>query len=666
MAFRSQGFRLNFINRLTDRNSERAAWEAFVNQHKLLPSVPAHIGRSWARCWSMLDPHQPPQTSRLGSDHLLSAQVANFEQLLIARPIMEDIYQYIEGSQTCVVITNSAGYILDMLGDQEILEKINSLHLDRGASLAESQVGTNAFALAILERFPVQVYGYEHYLDAMHEFSSSAAPIFDLTGNPLGVLGVLTILDSHHQHSLGLVAAGARAIENQRQADHLLNEQNRQLGSLNAILASIDEGILVWNTEDLIIHANRAANQVLNLADEELTGTMLPDLIAFPPNVRQALAERRQVTNIEANLTVRGQPHTCVISIRYIPAGRGISGCVVILRSARDVRKLVNLQLGTLASFTLDNLVGESPQMRRVQRAAATAAAARASILVYGESGTGKNLLARAIHNESPFREGPFLVFACNAIPGELVISELIGLDQALPGEQGTSRPGKFELAESGTIFFKDVESLPYEAQTILLNVLELGIVQRLGSRFPTPVDVRVIASTSISLQEMVNKGSFRPDLYYRLSPFEIQLPPLRERIQDMPILVENLLGRYKRSQTDTMKVAPQTLDLLRSYHWPGNIRELEGVLERAIAQAGRSGRLQPEHLPEFIRHPETAASQVPKVVPLDEVERQELIRAARAYQGNLTQMARALGIGRTTVWRRLKELEIPIDDYRI
>lgn len=666
MAFRPQGFRLNFINRLTDRNSERAAWEKFVTQHKLLPGVPAHIGRSWARCWSLLDPFQPPQTSQLGSDHLLSTQVASFEQLFIARPIMEDIYQYIEGSQTCVVMTNAAGYILDILGDKEILEKINAMRLDRGASLAESQVGTNACALAIQERMPLQVYGSEHYLAALHDYSSSAAPIFDLTGNPLGVLGLLTTLESHHPHSLGLVAAGARAIENQRQADHLLNEQNRQLGGLNAVLASIDEGILVWNTDERIIHANRAANQILGIPQTELMGTQLTELISFPDQIKEALAQRKTLTTIEINLSVQGRPHPCVLSLRYIPAGRGISGSVAILHNPKDVRKLVNLQLGAQASFTLENLVGESSQMRRVQRAAQTAAAARASILIHGESGTGKNLLARAIHNESPFREGPFLVFACNAIPGELILSELVGLDPSLMHENASSRPGKFELAEGGTIFFKDVEALSYEAQTILLNVLELGIVQRLGSRTPTPVDVRVIASTSADLEKLVAKGSFRPDLYYRLSPFEIRLPALRERIQDLSFLIENVLGRFNRSQVSQMTVAPQTMTLLRSYHWPGNIRELEGVLERAVAQAGSSTVLEPDHLPEFIRQPDQQHSQVPEILPLEEIERQELLRAAQVYQGNLSQMARALGLGRTTVWRRLKDFEIEIDEFRM
>lgn len=665
MAFRPPGFGLKFINRFSNRKEEHNAWETFVTQHKLLPDVQPHIGRSWLRCWSLLDPNQAPTPNRLTSDHLLSTQVANFELLLIARPVMEDIFQYIEGTETAVVIVNSAGYILDMLGDQEILKEIGEIGIVQGYSLTENHIGTNAFALAIAERMPMQVSGSEHYLAKLHDLAESASPIFDLNGNPMGAIGMINFQATHHPHSLGLVVAGARAIEGQRQADHLLFEQNQQLGGLNAILSSIDEGILMWNTEGIIIHANRAANRVLQIEQEALTGKKISEFLRFPSFVQAALRDRKPLSNIEANLEAYGRRAACVISLRYITTGRGISGCVVILRSTQEVRKLVHSQVGAQATLSLDNLIGDSTQMRRVRRAAETAAAARASILIRGESGTGKNLLARAIHNHSPQREGPFLLFACNAIPSELIISELEGVDITASAGKTVSRPGKFELADGGTIFMKDVEALPLEAQTILLNVLELGIVQRVGSRTPIPIQVRVIASTSADLEKLVSEGSFRSDLYYRLSPFEIQLPALREHMEDLPLLVESILERINRFQKNPISVAPETLAALRSYRWPGNVRELEGVLERAYAQADQSPLLQTEHLPENVRKPEFYNRVLLDVPSLNEVEEQAILRAARVCNGNLSQMARLLGIGRTTVWRRIKDLEIPIEQFR-
>jgi DNA-binding NtrC family response regulator len=273
--------------------------------------------------------------------------------------------------------------------------------------------------------------------------------------------------------------------------------------------------------------------------------------------------------------------------------------------------------------------------------------------------------MARAVHNHGPQREGPFIVFACNAIPNELVVSELVGIEEDFNLLKNVSRPGKIELADGGTIFFKDVEALTLEAQTILINTLELGIVQRLGSRVPVNVAVRVIASSSADLEALVESGSFRPDLYYRLSPFEILIPPLRERLEDLPLLVQNILERINRYQSSPKTAAPETIALLRSYSWPGNIRELEGILERAVASADNAPVLLPQHLPDMLRHNTRPNSKNSTIAPLDEIERQALLNAARVCHGNLTHMARALGIGRTTVWRRLKEMDISLDQYR-
>lgn len=648
-----------------DLATQRKAWQAFVSRRVIDPSVPDLIARSWMRCYSLLDPHQRITSSRLGSEHLLSTQVANFELLLIARPIMEDLYQYIEGSSTAVMITNSAGYILDILGDTSILAQLNAEGINRGISLAENQVGTNSFALALHERMSVQVSGPEHYLERLHHYASSAAPVFDLTGNPLGAVGIINFQQHHHAHSLGLVTAGARAIESQRQADHLMDEQNRQLASLNAILASIGEGILVWNSEQTIIHANPAATAILHMAHGRLMGQNVAEILQMPVWLQDALQHNRAVSDVEATLHNGDQSINCVISLRYIPDGKESSGAIAILRSPQEVRQLIYRQLGAQASFSLDNLVGNSAQMRRLRRTAETAAAARASILVRGETGTGKNLMARAIHSHGPQREGPFIVFACTAIPGELVVSELVGIEEDFNHLRNLSRPGKIELADGGTIFFKDVEALPLEAQTILVNMLELGIVQRLGSRMPINVLVRVIASSSANLETLVESGSFRPDLYYRLSPFEILIPPLRERLEDLPLLVQNILERINRYQYSPITAATETIALLCSYSWPGNIRELEGVLERAVAGADNSTILLPQHLPDLFRHITHPDSSNYNISSLDEIERQALLQAARICHGNLTHMARALGIGRTTVWRRLKEMDISLDQYR-
>ncbi len=295
------------------------------------------------------------------------------------------------------------------------------------------------------------------------------------------------------------------------------------------------------------------------------------------------------------------------------------------------------------------------------------AAPAQASILIRGESGTGKNVLASAIHNASPRRAGAFLIFGCTSIPHEWVVSELLGYDEGLESRKVGGRPSKFELAEGGTMFFQNIDDLPLDAQSILLNVLDLGIMQRLGSERPIKVDVRIIASTSANIEKNIAQGNFRADLYYRLSAFEITLPPLRERLEDIPVLVERILNRVARQLSYELILEPGVMELLMAYDWPGNVRELEAVLGRAAIQSGPSGSVPAYLLPTPIQ--EGGAAQVidakTQVRTFYTLERESLLLAAQACEGNISEMAKLLGIGRTTVWRRLKEMDLDMREYR-
>jgi len=229
-------------------------------------------------------------------------------------------------------------------------------------------------------------------------------------------------------------------------------------------------------------------------------------------------------------------------------------------------------------------------------------------------------------------------------------------------------RPSKFELARGGTIYFQDVEALPLEAQGVLLNVIDLGIVQRLGSNKPVEVDVRIIAASSADLEASIAKGNFRSDLFYRLSSFEVRIPPLRERLKDLPVLTERITNRLSRQLNHQLSLDPGVMDELRVYPWPGNIRELEAVLGRAVTQAGFSGVIAPAHLPEYIRYPLELSGDpqnLNQIHSLSEVERQTILQTARLCSGNVSQMARILGVGRTTIWRKLKAFDVSPQDFR-
>jgi transcriptional regulator with PAS, ATPase and Fis domain len=479
---------------------------------------------------------------------------------------------------------------------------------------------------------------------------------------------LLTTLSSYQTYSLGIVAAGARAIQAQRHADVLLAEYNGQLAQLNAIVDTISEGIVVWNGYRVLMHINTYAAKLINMPFHSLVGQSIEKFFSYSALFQRAIEKRKPLTDIEANINIGSLTINCVLSLRFVLNKTDLQWIIVNFRPVKEVRQLVHRQVGAHANLTLEDIPSESLQMKRVHNQVKSAAAARASILIRGESGTGKNVLASAIHNESPRRDGPFLIFTCASVPNEFVVSELLGYEEGFGINHTGSRPSKFELAHGGSLFFQDVENLSLEGQTILLNVLEMGVLQRLGSEWPMQVDVRIIAATSAKIEKFIDQGSFRADLFYRLSTFTINLPPLREHPRDIPMLVERILKRISSRSGHPLTLAPGVMDVLKKYAWPGNIRELEAFLGRAATRVNSSGTIELAYLPAMPHFPKNTSQndQVADTIqPLTDIERDAILQTAQLYQGNVTRMAQVLGISRTTLWRRLKEYEVLPEDYR-
>jgi transcriptional activator for dhaKLM operon len=283
--------------------------------------------------------------------------------------------------------------------------------------------------------------------------------------------------------------------------------------------------------------------------------------------------------------------------------------------------------------------------------------------LIHGETGTGKGVVARAIHNESARTDGPLVSINCRALPRDLVIGEFLGFEAGvLRGSQG--QPSKFELAHGGTLHLEEVDALPLEMQGALLRVIDTGEIMRLGGSRVIPVDVRFIVSTTVNLERHVIDGEFRADLFYALSRISIHLPALRDRMADLPLIVNATLDRLRRQSGRRVEVSADTLQMLRRYRWPGNVRELENALERAAVLAD-SGVIEPQHLPDSIRGRGWPGEPIEHVPAMHEAEYEAILRAASACQGNLTKMAEMLGIGRTTLWRKIKASNIRVEDFR-
>ena len=320
----------------------------------------------------------------------------------------------------------------------------------------------------------------------------------------------------------------------------------------------------------------------------------------------------------------------------------------------------------TKSGFTFDDLVGDSPPMRRVKAEARMSARSPSSVLLLGESGTGKELFASAIHKESG-RPGPFIKVNCAAMPDNLLESEFFGYEGgAFTGAKKSGKPGKFELADGGTLFLDEIGDMSPQLQAKLLRVLQEREFERVGGIKTIRVDVRIIAATNRDLELMIQSGEFREDLYYRLNVINLRVPPLRERREDLPLLAGHLIRKYNRIMGARVTgLAPETMDIVLKHAWPGNVRELENVIERALNLVSE-GMIMLTHLPEYLwEQPARVIQEVTgaKKINLEEnmanTEKDLIMLALVESGGNRTRAAQILGISRTNLYEKLRKYAI-------
>lgn len=645
-------------------------WQSFMSDGRLDPrdlsQLDPVILRSWQRCVSRFNPHTPPRLAPIGDDWLAARLRTQRELLDVATPAIEDIHQFTEGSQYAIALTDGAACVLCVGGDSESVADARRRGLSEGVYWSEESAGTTAFGLALLDAMPVQVAGSEHYFAALHDSVTAAAPIHDIHGRIIGLLGMLGPLSRASVHTLGLVMSAARAISNQLQADWYLHEANQRLSEVNTILGSVSEGVIVWNQAGEVSHINPQAARMLSLNPRSVLGHGLSDIMPLPPELIAALDRQETLEDVELTFMTAERDVRCLVSVRpiYEATGSVPFGYAALLNPIEHVRQIAQWQYGARPTSTIEDIQAESTTMRRVVRQARAAARGLAPALLRGEGGVGKNLLARAIHNDGARASRPFLDINCRAIPIAMMAREILGqeLDTLTQGQ-----PSKFELADGGTVFLDQIENLSLELQAAVLQVIETRHVMRLGSSLPIPVDVRIIASTTADLEQLVAEGAFMPHLYYRFGVFNIQVPPLRERVDDIPLLAESFLARRTEVESRAAWIDDQAVEILKRYPWPGNVRELESALERAMNQS-KDGIIRPVDLPESVRQGRLLTEHSPLAQPVLSVvdaEREAILRAGWACGGRPTEMARILGISRTTLWRKFQRHNLSPQFFR-
>jgi two-component system response regulator AtoC len=413
--------------------------------------------------------------------------------------------------------------------------------------------------------------------------------------------------------------------------------------------ASAEEGLKLAERADLV------------LTDLKLPGMDGLELLA---------AIRRQ--NMQAPVVVMTAFGTIEVAVQAMKSGAvdfllkpfSLDHLMAIVQKALEVRALrdenrkLREELGKRYEF--DNIIGRSPAMQEIFATIERVAPSRATVLLAGESGVGKDLIARAIHFHSPRRDRPFVKINCTALPENLMESELFGYEKGAFTGANTTKPGKFEQADTGTVFLDEIGDVPASIQVKLLRILQEREFERLGSNKTRHIDVRVIAATNQDLRAALEQGTFRQDLYYRLNVVPINIIPLRDRMQDIPFLAEHFLHKYAAEAENRLQtITPVAMSKLMSYHWPGNVRELENAIERSVVMCSGETLDATDIKLDNAPRPRSAGAELalPPGMTLDQYE-QELIREAlKRADGNKSQAARSLGLTRNALRYRLTQM---------
>jgi PAS domain S-box-containing protein len=446
---------------------------------------------------------------------------------------------------------------------------------------------------------------------------------------------------------------------------------------LHMALDNIEFGTLVVDADGIVTFYSRSYERFLGIPRQQVLGRHVADVIE---NTRMHLVVRSGEPEIGWKQKIQGQN----MVVQRVPirdeAGKVIGAVGQVM--FRDVAEITELaqKLNLLESkleyyerelehlrsskYTFDHIIGTSPAIEEAKRLALKAAEGQSTVLLLGESGVGKELFAHAIHHASPRRSKAFVRVNCSSIPRELMESELFGYEAgAFTGAGRRGKPGKFELANQGAIFLDEIGDMPLEMQPKLLRVLQEKEVERVGGTKTLAVDFRLITATNADPEALVKAGRLRQDLFYRLNVVPIRIPPLRERREDIPAISRHLLARLREEQgVRPLGISPEVLGLFQRYDWPGNIRELTNVLERA-SYAADGPQIEMEHLPLFLRGPrDVRAGERQRSnlrLALREAERDAVVRALKMAKGNKAKAAKLLGIHRTGLYQKLSRLRL-------
>jgi transcriptional regulator of acetoin/glycerol metabolism len=600
-----------------------------------------------------------PDYSVLGEPDLLLKREQNRALCTHALPVIETLYGQIANTHSMVVLTDSQGLILHSLGDDDFLARADRVALRAGALWSEQQQGTNAVGTTIASGDATMILGDQHYLRANQFLACSSVPILDPFGELLGVLDVSGDCRSHSRHTMALAKMSAQMIENHLFTSAFPEALRIHFHGRPEFIGTLMEGIAAFRADGRFLSANRSAQFQFGLPLASLKAHSLSSLFNVSCGELIDLMRSGMSTPGDRLLSLRLPSGVNVFasadfrrftSVAFTSDAIDITDVTARKRAPEPQAKLSGLRY----------LMTGDPQVAALVERVRKVIGKNIPVLIGGETGTGKEVLASAVHRDSPQSDGPFVAVDCASIPDTLIESELFGYEEgAFTGASKRGSCGKILQADGGTLFLDEIGDMPLALQSRLLRVLQERTVTPLGSSRSVPVDFALICATNRNLRERVNSGEFREDLYYRINGLLVTLPPLRQRT-DLAVTVEKIL-RAERSNAPVIRVSPEVLEAFTQHPWPGNFRQLANVLRTACAMLDDDETtIRLDHLPEDFFEREGAALQphLKESIRLNDLALSAVSAALETHGGNVSAAARMLGVSRNTLYRKMAALE--------
>ncbi|WP_144499317.1 sigma-54-dependent Fis family transcriptional regulator [Bacillus sp. FDAARGOS_235] len=606
-------------------------WKKFIDKGVLDSNrINERISESWHRCkQANVNPHTN-KGQKILSSNIFQEQKKKSEIFLdIALPQIQNMRKTIDELQMMALLIDPDGYVLSLSGNKQTLKRAKHINFIEGVKWTEAAVGTNAIGTALEIEEAIMISGTEHYSVASHSWSCAAAPIHNDDGKLIGVLDFSCAIEFSHPYMLGMVTSIAHAIE--RECSIRVHQNELHLIHRFLDVIDSDEQVVICNHRDVIVSASKSVRERVT----NWSRMKLEDLMRY---------------GLETKL-----------EIPVYSNERMIGKCMYLKE---------NKQMNTYSAFTFikgitfSGVTGTSKAFQHTLEEIKLVSPTDVSVYVCGETGVGKEYVARAIHENSPRKDGPFIAVNCGSLPKELMESELFGYAEgAFTGARRQGYKGKFEQANGGTLFLDEIGEVPSEMQVALLRVLQERTITPIGSSKEVTVNIRIITATHKDLLRLVEEGKFRQDLYYRLHVYPLYVPSLLERKEDIPYFIQHFCERKNWNVVFPKSICNQFLQ----HTWPGNIRELVNVLERIyILSQGREicEKQVAFLLQTMMGNQQQLELQVENKTEhtlnfREKIQRDSMIEALQKTNGNVSLAVKLLDVPRSTFYKRMQKFNL-------